>query len=304
MIKTYVHPIASLTHRPDMNAALKKAGIDTDGYLSLRIHQSMLPADSELTVQIRDKRTGELFSLNLCDDDNPVFGKNSRFYGQMMADGNIFNPYIHRRFIAAQFHRLIMRHGIDGIRDAISREYDWKYAIEQVKKEAHKLANLERHDKAAFAERSMFFSLKAIVNILYDYADEVHKAIDYAVAAAPTRNKDVFIRGYGHVDRNNIRPMKYRFTKLTTDAAACRTYAELDKLLEGFDFLELERSLRLPESFVTPFLNAGAFYTLKNAIMFDGKRLYRYDCAGSLKALNEYAMLTPNGAMDLYRSQA
>ena len=83
-----------------------------------------------------------------------------------------------------------------------------------------------------------------------------------------------------------------------------RTYAELDKLLEGFEFLELDRRMSLPDSFITPFVNAGAFYTLKNAIMFENKRIYRYDCAGSLKALNEYAKLTPNGAMDLYRMQA
>ena len=301
MNKTYVHHAASQSRRPDMTAQLRKAGVDTDGFLSLRLHQSLIPEGAELTIQIRDKQTGELFTLNLNDDDDRVFGKNSRFYGQMMADGNIFNPYIHRRFIAAQFHRLVVRHGIDGIRDAVAREYDWKYAIEQVKKEAHKLANLERHDKAAFGERSLFFSTNAIVDILSDYVQAVHREIDDSAKSNSTR---VFIRHYGQVERSNIRPMKYRFTKLLTDASGCRTYAELDKLLEGFEFLELDRRIRLPESFVTPYVNAGAFYTLKNAIMFDNKRLYRNDCAGSLKVLTDAARRSPNGAMELYRYNA
>ena len=302
MTKNYVHHTAS--RRPDMNAQLHKAGVDTDGFLSLRLHQSLIPEGAELTIQIRDKKTGELFTMNLNDDDNRIFGKNSRFYGQMMADGHVFNPYIHRRFIASQFHRLVVRHGIDGIRDAVAREYDWKYVIEQIRKEAHKLANLERHDKTAFAERSMFFSMNAIINILSDYVQAVHREIDDAVSQANHKNTKIYVRYYGQVDRNNVRPMKYRFTRLLTDASTCRTYAELDKLLEDFDFIELDRRTRLPESFVTPYINAGAFYTLKNAIMFENKRLYRYDCAGSLKQLTDAARRSPNGAMDLYRYNA
>lgn len=302
MIKNYVHNNA--TRRPDMTAQLHKAGVDTDGFLSLRLNQSLIPEGAELTIQIRDKKTGELFTLNLNDDDDRIFGKNSRFYGQMMADGHVFNPYIHRRFIASQFHRLVVRHGIDGIRDAVAREYDWKYAIEQIRKEAHKLANLERHDKTAFAERSMFFSLNAIGAILSDYVSAVHREIDDAAASAGRRGGYAFIRGYGRVEQNHIRPMKYRFTKLLTEAAVCRTYAELDKLLEDFDFIELDRHIRLPESFVTPYINAGAFYTLKNAIMFENKRIYRNDCAGSLKVLTDSAKRSPNGAMDLFRFNA
>ena len=302
MTKNNVHHTTS--RRPDMTAQLHKAGVDTDGFLSLRLHQSLIPEGAELTIQIRDKKTGELFTMNLNDDDNRIFGKNSRFYGQMMADGHVFNPYIHRRFIASQFHRLVVRHGIDGVRDAVAREYDWKYAIGQVKKETHKLANLEKHDRSAFAERSLFFSMNAIISIISDYVQMVHSEIDDAVSLTNRKNTRIYIRHYGLVERDNIRPMKYRFTKLLTDVSVCCTYTELDKLLEDFEFLELDRRLCLPDSFITPYINAGAFYTLKNAIMFENKRIYRNDCAGSLKQLTDAARRSPNGAMDLYRYNA
>ena len=135
-------------------------------------------------------------------------------------------------------------------------------------------------------------------------AEAVQREIDEAVSLSNRKNTRAYIRHYGHVERNNIRPMKYRFTKLLTDASACRTYAELDKLLEGFDFLELDCRTCLPDSFITPFVNAGAFYTLKNAIMFENKRIYRNDCAGSLKLLTDAARRSPNGAMELYRYNA
>ena len=147
----------------------------------------------------------------------------------------------------------------------------------------------------------MFFTLNAITCILSDYVQEVHKEIDKAMSQNNGRGKDVYVRSYGRIDRSNIRPLKYRFTKLVTDASACCSYAELDKLLQNFDFMELDRRICLPESFVTPFINAGAFYTLKNAIMFENKRIYNNDCAGSLRVLTDYAKRSRNGAMDLYR---
>lgn len=312
MKKTYVHNGSQRSQcnarnnmpccqRPDMNAVLRKANVDTEGYLSLRVHQSLLPSDSELIVQIRNKQTGELFTLNLNDDDNHLLGKNSRFYGQMMADGNIFNPYIHRRFITVQFRDLVKRFGIDGVRNAVSKERDWKYAIEQVRKECHVLANLERRDRQGFADRSRFFTMDAVNAILRDYVCEVFNVIDMAATHANRNNRQIYVRGYGMIDRNNIRPMKHRFEMLLVHARNCRTYTELDRLLEKFDFMELARHLMLPDSFVTPFINAGAYNALKNAVMFEGKTIYGNDTAGSLRILDDAVQRSSNGAMELYR---
>lgn len=286
---------------PDMNAVLSKANVDTEGYLSLRFHQSMLPDDAELIVQIRNKQTGELISVDLNDDNNKLLGRNSKFYGQIMADGNIFNPYIHRRFIAVQFRDLVKRFGINGVRDAVARQRDWKYAIEQIRKECHVLANLERHDRQGFEDRSRFFTMDTINAILGDYVGEVFRVIDNCVSSTSRNNKMVIVFGYGMIDRNNIRPMKYRFEMLLVDARNCHTYAELDKLLRDFNFMDLSRNHRLPDSFLTPFINAGAYNALKTAIMFEGKTIYGNDRAGSLRALNNSLNYSPNGAMELYR---
>lgn len=290
----------SNNHRPNMTTALQKAGIDPNGYLSLRINQSMLPSNAELTIQVRDKATGELFTLNLNDEDNRLFGKNSRFYGQIMADGHVFNPYIHRRFIAVQFRDLVKRHGMNNVADAVAREYNWNYAIEQIQKECHKLALLERRDKEAFDERSCFFTLETLVCILNDYVAEVHSVIQKALSHCGSREKTVFIRHYGQVQRDHIRPMLYRFDCLARNAVACVSYADLEKLLEEFDFLELDQDIRLPDSFVVPFINAGAYYTLKHAIMFEGKTLYRGDQQQSLRSLLNTAKRSPNGCVNLY----
>lgn len=289
-------------NRPQsMNAALQHAGVDTSDFLSLRIAKADLPANSELVIQIRDKRTGQLYPVNLGDDNNVLFGKNSRFYGQTMADGHIFNPYIHRRFIASQFRELIRCNGLNGLHDAVARRYSWKYAIDQVCKEAHKLALLEHRDREAFKERSRFFSLTTISNIISDYVNEVHTVIDRGLVSMGNRH-DGYMYGFGYVSRQNARPIKHRYEQLRTNVRNCHSYAELNAILSTFDFVELARHTRLTNSFILPFLEAGAFYTMKHAIMFEKKCIHGMDQKRSLDYLNTIANgKEPEACMNLYR---
>lgn len=281
---TYNHAKAAITKngkRPSMEAALENAGVNTENYLSLRINKSDLPSNAELVIQIRDKRTGNLIPVKLHDDSDMLFGKNSRFYGKVMQDGHMFNPYIHRRFIAVQFRELIRRFGLKDLQHGAATNYDWKYAIDQIGKECHKLALLERRDKAAFAERSCFFTVSAVADILSDYVTEIHQHIDRAISRVHS-NSSVYITGLGHVDPRNIRPIKYRYDCLRNSARQCRSYAELEQLIAGFDFAELPRHISLPQSFTNPFLEAGAYYTMKHAIMFEDRTIYGMNQQASL----------------------
>lgn len=287
---------------PCMVSTLEKAGVETTNYLSLRINKADLPDNAELIVQLRDKKTGQLISMNLNDEENSLLGKNSRFYGKVMADGHIFNPMIHRRFIAKQFRELVRRYGVCNLYEAVQKTYNWKYAIDMVRKEVHKLAMLERHDKQAFAERKQFFTLDTVNRIMADYVNQVQCNIDKALKSEGVQCRYVYTCA-GPIERQNIRPVKHRFDMLLINVSNCRTYAELDVVLDNFDFCELSRRALLPESFITPFLESGAFYTMKHAIMFEGKNLYGRNQQDSLKQLQQTAKNgIPHACMNLYRS--
>lgn len=296
MHNSYGHPQS----RPSMEDALHQAGVDTSNYLSLRINKADIPDNAELVIQFRDKNTGKLVAVNLNDDENQLFGKNSQFYGKIMEDGHVFNPYIHRRFIASQFRSLIGSYGLLGLYVGASKAYNWQYAIEQIRSECHKLALLARRDQKAFNERSRFFTLPAIASVLDSYVTEIHRTID---SSRPQHgNKDYcYIFGFGRVECRNIRPIKHRFDCLRTAAHACNSYAEMDKLLSEFDFADLPRKLILPRSFLMPFLNAGAYFTMKHAIMFEGKRIHGMDQKHSLDFLYSTAdSKEPYACMNLY----
>ena len=280
-------------------AALEQNGKNTDQYLSLQIKKSDLPNGSAVVIMIKDEKTGELRPIST---NNLQTAKdlacNSQFYGKTMADGYVFNPYIHRRFIAAQFRQLIKLYGCYGVTDGFRKSRSWSYAISILCKEVHTLSMLERKDRTAFNERSRFFTIEASAKILSDYAADVAHYIDNR-GGFPQRGRDAFIPGVGYVRKENIRPLKYRFTRLAQDAQKCRNYAMLNALLEGFEWLDLPGNYDLPESFAKPYLESGAFYTLKHHMMFEGLRMYRSSSApDSLARLQEhrssYLSLYPN----------
>lgn len=268
-------------------AVLEHSGKDTSRYLSLCIDKGDLPDGSEIVIQVRDKRTGGLRPVSLDGTDAiRAFARNSRFYGQTMADGHVFNPYIHRRFIAAHFRRLITQYGVMGVKNGVSRSYTWDYAIGLVRKEVHKLNNLWKHDREGYYERSRFFTIERVAQILGNYATAVG---DYLDGQAGRGNaQQVYVPDYGMVKRQNIRPMKYRFTRLAEQARACKTYKELDTLLSEFEWLKLPNNLPLPESFVHPFVESGAYYTLKHHMMFEGLKMWGKPQSESLAELRAY----------------
>ena len=128
---------------------LASAGINSDQYLSMRIDKEFIPDGAEVVIQVRDKETGEVRYVPFNQAMDDCFGKNSQFYRQEMSDGHIFNPYIHRRWLPAQFRRNIREAGYNGIYDYVKRCYNWNYVVRFLKQECWKLAMLQRRDHLA-----------------------------------------------------------------------------------------------------------------------------------------------------------
>ncbi len=309
-------------------SALKKAGMDTNQYFSLRIDKNEIPDGAEVVVQVRDRVTGELRPIPMGEAMDKYFAKNSRFYKQVMEDGHIFNPYIHRRFLPAQFKRNIREAGYNGIESFIQKHYGWNYVTRFLPEECAKLAMLERRDRTAFMERSRFFTLRDMQSILYAYVDEVLAVLDQGLASSKamyTPNTEKMsqywngrgelctslkanrqkppmtcnIKGIGVMKKDHIRPMKYRFGKFKEAIALCKSYADLSALMDGFDFCMLDKSSFSCWHFARCFIESGAFYTLKHMIMFEGLSLQGASTTDSLEILNQYHV---GGYFGLYRS--
>lgn len=268
--------------------ALRQHHVNTDRYVALHIDKGDIPEGAEVVVAVQDKATGALRQLHTGYPlpTTPAFAQNSRFYKQTMADGHIFHPYLHRRFIAAQFRRLVHQYGCSGIQCGVAHSHTWDYAIGMLRNEVHLLANLETRDRIGFAERSRFFILQRCAAILDSYAVVVAEYIDKCVR----RGRDHYCMvGREILYKQNVRPMKHRFAVLAQQAFACKSYTHLDAILSGFQWLSLPRKgLTLPDCFTEPFIEAGAFYTLKHHIMFEGLNLWGLPQQRALETLRTH----------------
>ena len=285
---------------------LQQAGIDPERYLSMRIDKEQIPDGAEVVITIRDKDTGELRELSVNADDDQYFGRHSQFYRQVMADGNIFNPYIHRRFLPAQFRRNIRYAGYNGIHDYVKQSYNWNYVVRFLKEECAKLAMLEKRDREAYLERSRFFTLGDMKDILTEYGQKVCEVLDREYESVknvrhPRRGQGkVYIcpKGMGMIQKEHVRPMKHRFTKFCEDVQNARSYAQLSKVLESFEFARLDNDIPSSDTFARCFNEEGAFYTLKQMIMFENLTLGGTDVAENMRKMQERGKY---GFLALYR---
>lgn len=276
--------MSSITSRLDV---LKAGGIDPSKYPAFGGIVGGSFVDSEAAAEIRG--TDEPAESCAVKSNEVFFGENSKFYKKVMADGNIYNPYIHRRWLPAQFRRIILKAGCDNVNSYVKTNYDWRYVIRFLKEEVDKLALLEKRDPQAFDERSKFFSLRAINLILDDYKDMVFKVLDDGEdmirRISCDRKYSTDIVGFGVVKLEHIRPIKHRFDLFCQSVQDCNDYAQLSCLFKAFRFAKLPSSYNISDSFVRPFVDAGAYYTLKHMIMFEGLSLGGENVADDIRRL-------------------
>lgn len=214
----------------------------------------------------------------------------SRFYGQIMKDGNIFNPYLHRRFLPVQYLGIMARH--NGAVDAAFRtEYAYQYAIDWLCKEVSKLAFLEKVDKKTFEERSIFLSKETVKAILQEYVTQVKTYITEKTVFDSENNGTVMLkgkRGRCKVGKKTFRVLKDGVT-IEENIIYCQkmqsifadldrlvdfiptdiSYSALNSLLSSFKWIVLPSNTQKPSAWIEAFKQQGAFYTFKHLVLFE-----------------------------------
>ena len=241
------------------------------------------------------------------------FAINSKYYGETLTSGEIFNPYLNRRFISSQFIRLMKQY--DGnVTKAIKKTYDYKYMINHFKNEVNKLALLERIDKIAFDERKNFLPLGTARNIFTDYCSQLRNALANSKENKNRYRFGVIVGGYipGYrfdkgtyeevIENHRVvkklnksaeyKELLNRIKHFESDVKGARTYQELANILNGFKFIPVKNG-ELTWIMVDRFMAAGSFYTLKNLINFEDIKVHtkeyrrEVNCTNATESLAE-----------------
>ena len=220
-----------------------------------------------------------------------AWAPNSQFYNKVMADGYIFNPYLHRRFLPAQF-LLLMKNYDMNVHRAIAESYGFMYSIKWTIDEIGKLAYLQKVDKVAFAERQKFLTLDDVKVIMSHYVESMIKYLDECVKYGRWicyNGRHIPTRTWGSdQETQEVTNLKNDLLAFGNNVYSAVSYEKMNHVLCAFNLLKLKYEAEKSKAFVDAFEKSGAYYTLKHLILFEGLSLKGKSGADAAKELNEY----------------
>ena len=244
---------------------LANAGIETGKYFNINLPEGLAP--------------GATISLVINENGQPVFvngNQNDVVANQIIEDGYVRNSKLHRRFIMAQtFHMLTYKSydgKYEGYTDYLNLMYSYDYTFKMMLEEVRVLSKLEVRDKETFEERSHFFTKQVIVAVIDDYLEKLQAYVnnlpDHKCKGVPyqrIKSMNVFV---DDLYKRVYAPVAAYSTKIRY----ARSYAEMYNILQRFmkDMIKLPYDTPKSKAWVEAFKGEGAYYTLKNLVMFHG----------------------------------
>ena len=241
-------------------------GIETGKFFTVDFPEGLKPG-SKITLSVNEN--GEYTFMDMNKVNDPILN-------QIIEDGYVRNSKLHRRFVMAQmFHHLNYK-SYDGkhagYNDCIRYNYGYKYTIDMMIEEVKVLSKLEVRDKETFEERAHFFDRRTIAEVLEDYAVELEKYVDKlktknckGVPYKRVKNTNIFV---ADLNKKLYAPVKSYARKILV----ARDYNEIYRILCNFkrNMIKLPYDTRKSKAWIDAYKGAGAYYTLKNLVMFHG----------------------------------
>ena len=254
--------------------------------------------------------TGKYFTVNLdngtkvtliIDENGNPTKVDDVIANGIIEDGYVRNTKLHRRFVMAQMFQGLNYISWDKKRTGYNewlKNFGIKYEFDMMLEEIRVLSKLEERDRETFVERAHFFTKDVIAKTMEDYVAELTHHVD----ALPSKNcKGV---PYKRVKGQNIFVVdldKKVYVPLRSDIYRIKyasSYNELYRIVKSFmrNMIAVPYKTPKSKSWIDAYKGEGAFYTLKNLVMFhgcginvNGHMVYGAPAVSVLnKRLNEY----------------
>ena len=278
-----------MANRNERMEKLNNAGVNTNKYFTLDISEG-IPAGAKIHVII------DANGLPVVVRENE--NKKDTIAEQIIADGYVRNTKLHRRFVMAQMMHMLNYVSYDGREEGfhacLRNRYGYHYTLTMMLEEVKVLSKLETRDKESFDERSHFFTREVIVEVLLDYVKKLQSYVDNL----PTKNckgvpykrvkgTNIFV---DDLDKKLYRPMINKINTIGTARNYTMLYHKLSEFMRGI--VKLPYQTPKSKIWIDAYKGEGAYYTLKNLIMF-------HDC----KIMARYCCYTTSESMDILKSK-
>lgn len=247
-----------MMNRNERMEKLNNAGINTSKYFTV------------------DLDNGTKIHLIIDENGQPVVvdKKEDEIAKQIIADGYVRNTKLFRRWVMAQMFANLNYKSYDGFDEGYSaclrRNYSYQYTFDMMLEEVRVLSKLEERDKESFEERKHFFTNEVVLEVACDYIEKLKGYVDSlpekkckGVPYKRIKGNDIFVED---LDKKLYRPLmsKIMYLRYAT------SYASLYRYLKDFmnDMIKLPSDTPKSKEWIDAFKGEGAYYTLKNLIMF------------------------------------
>lgn len=242
---------------------------------------------------------------SLCTNDRyeqKTFAPRSQFHGKIMNDGYVFNPYIHRRWLPAQYELLSAKNvcSNETFKETFLRNANAQYISAVVVNEINKMVVLSEHDRTAYAERKHFFTVDVCKEIFIQFLCKARESLirsDIAQTVYRYNGSRTFT--YNGIS-THIETEDFGTFQVLSSTGMCITMHKITPLMQAIDnainkiehacsYYTIQKALNevryarfnfkklniddVPEVFYESFFSAGAFYSLKNQILFTEKKI-------------------------------
>ena len=252
-----------MTNKNERMNRLNNAGVDTSKYFNVSLPNGLKP--------------GATIALVINENGQPVIvgNDNDPIAKEIITDGYVRNTKLHRRWVMAQMFHMLNYKSWDGRKEGYNealKRFGIKYEFDMMLEEIRVLSKLETRDRDTFVERSRFFTKDVIVQTMKDYVAELKKYVD----KLPNKNcKGV---PYKRIKGNNIFVadlQKKVYSPLEREINRLRyatNYNEMYKIVKNFiyDMISIPYDTPKSKAWIDAYKGEGAFYTLKNLVMFHG----------------------------------
>ena len=245
---------------------LNKAGINTGKYFSFKLDEGLKPGAS-ITLVIGDN--GLPVMVNRTESTAVDLVREEIF-----ANGYVKNTKLHRRWVMAHMFRMlnyVSNDGYDkGYDAALNHWHGFDYQFKVLGDELKTLAKLEQSDYECFLERESFFNKDIVVATCLDYMDKLRIYIDKlkvkhckGVPYKTIHGNNIFV---SDLHRKIYSPLSFQIVSMKS----VKTYKDLKAIFDRFmkGYIKLPWDTKKCKVWKDAYKGAGAFYTLKNMIMY------------------------------------
>lgn len=245
-----------MTNKNERMEKLNAKGVNTSKYF---------------TVDLED---GTKIHLIIDANGNPVKVEDT-IANSIIEDGYVRNTKLHRRWVMAQMFHMLNYKSYDGRKEGYNealKRFGIKYEFDMMLEEIRVLSKLETRDRDTFVERSHFFTKDVIVTTMNDYIEELKKYIDglpnkncKGIPYKRIKGVDIFVVD---IDKKIYAPLRQRINGLKYAS----NYNEIYRIIRNFmsEIIYLPYNTPKSKAWIDAYKGEGAFYTLKNLVMFHG----------------------------------